>query len=260
MLNYKQFERTLCCIPDIMDVKFYMQKRTCPRHRLVQLNALSTTMLQAVPLGAPQQYHQPHPNPGKLHIPCVSPPSPAPGPGAAGSQALSSHSLAGEGQPASPWPRHLMLENKLGSPVCQWPSGGAGAASFQFFGVIINNRWNKSRAEAGLFASRAFAGIISCGCSQPVRHWCSCPWHGQSQHIFCHAWTCHRWSSDIKLPTFLPQKPSPTLHLFLPFSGSPVASLWLSPLQSWWPVRDSSYCLHDKLCISEPKHTAHRCT
>lgn len=58
MLNYKQFERTLCCIHGIMDVKFYMQKRTRPRHRLVQLNSQSTARLprEAVPLGALQKH------------------------------------------------------------------------------------------------------------------------------------------------------------------------------------------------------------
>lgn len=60
-----------------------------------------------------------------------------------------------------PWPgrgqgfghRHLMLENKLSSPVCQWPTREAEAASFQSFGVIINNRWDKPRDDAVLLTS-----------------------------------------------------------------------------------------------------------
>lgn len=49
--------------------------------------------------------------------------------------------------------RHLMLENKLSSPLCQWPTREAGAASFQSSRVIINNRWNTARPDAVLLTS-----------------------------------------------------------------------------------------------------------
>lgn len=65
--------------------------------------------------------------------------------------------------------RHLMLENKLSSPVCQWPTREAEAALFQSFRVVINNGWNKSRTDVAPLTSRsqdAGAEVLAPGCRQ----------------------------------------------------------------------------------------------
>lgn len=197
-----------CRIHDIMDVKSYMHKRTHPCCRVVQLDSLNTnTLLFGAHISGPSLAAAP-----SSHCPALqrimphaqAAPAPAPSPKSCGQpQPHSPITQPGRGHRAGLWPQ-TPDAGKLSSPVCQWPSGGAEAASFQFFGVIINNRWNKSRAEAVLLISnRSHAGLMPRGWTRRVVHCCPCPWSGHNQRIFPHAWTFHCWGSEIQLPTLL---------------------------------------------------------
>lgn len=155
MLNYKQFERMLRCAHDITAVKSYMQKWIHLCCRLVWFNSSNNTntlsiwkawleLLQTFRflLQQPLHYRQCCPTCTstcwrRLPAHTFQPPCPANGQ-----------------REDKAWPQ-TPDAGKQSSPVCQWPTREAKAASFQSFRVTINNRWNKSRADAVLFTSRS---------------------------------------------------------------------------------------------------------